>query len=520
MSMIRPVAAIGGATLLSRLLGFARDIAIAGLFGAGARADAFFVSLQIVNLARRLFIEGALNAAFVPLYLQIEKADGERAAQNFAGRLIGTFTLLLLMASLLLAAVMPLLIMLLAPGFTAGDPRESFAIEWARLMLPYLVFAGPAALIMALLNAERRFAAAAWAAAIFNVAILLALAVIFAADIGDSDVSGRILAASVAAAGLCQLLLVSAAAWHRAKGLPRPAVSFGPQTQMFFRLAIPGLIAAGIPQLITIVGAMAASASPSAISWLYYAQRLVELPLGIVSVAIGTVLIPTLSHALTGGEQRDITAAESRGLELAFGLSLPAAIALAILSEPIVRTLFERGAFTPADSAATATALVIFALGLPGHVLFKTWAPLFFARGNTRTPMLAGLCALVAAGVGSVVLMPLLGHIGVAIAVGAAGWVSAGVLAILIHMRIGFALEARTGRRLSLIALAALVMGGALGVLAWLLQPWFTPGTHTLPKLAALGSLIACGIGVYGAMLMVFKVARWSDLKAILHRSA
>jgi putative peptidoglycan lipid II flippase len=311
------------------------------------------------------------------------------------------------------------------------------------------------------------------------------------------------------------VILVARQSLHRTL---RPAISFGPQTHDFVRLAIPGLIANGMPQLTVIAGVMAASTSPSAISWLYYAQRLVELPLGLVGIAVGTVLIPALSRGLNANDRSEVAAAESRGLELSLGLALPAAIALAVLAEPIVRTLFERGAFTSADSAATASALAIFAIGLPGHILVKTWSPLFFARGDTRTPMLAGLLGLAIASLGSFALMPVIGHVGVALAIAGASWVSAAMLAILIRRRIGFFLEPNTRRRLVLIVLAGIVMGAAVQALTWLLQSWFMPGTHALPKLMALGCIVAGGIGIYGLTLWTFGVARWSDLKASLRR--
>ncbi len=512
MSIIRHVAAVGSATLVSRLLGFVRDIAIAGLFGAGARADAFFVSFQIANLARRLLAEGALNAAFVPLYLKIRTAQGQEAADVFAGRVVGTITVTLLGLAFLLAVAMPVLILFLAPGFAANDPRMGMAIEFGRLSLPYLVFAGPAALIAGVLNANQRFAAVAWVAALFNIVVLFALAIVFVARLDDSGLSGRILAASIALAGFFQLLLVVAILWRGPYRIARPVISFGPQTRDFMRLAIPGLIANGIPQFTMIAGVMAASALPSAISWLYYAQRLIELPLGIIGIAIGTVLLPALSHALNSDQPDDVAAAESRGLELALGLALPAAIALALLAEPIVRTLFERGAFSAADSAATAAALAVFALGLPGHVLAKTWAPLFFARGDTRTPMLAGLFGLAIASLGSFALMPMIGHVGVATAIAASGWASAGLLAILIHRKMGLAFERDTPRRIALILLASLVMGVGVNFLNGLLQSWFTPAADTLPKLAALGCIVGAGIGIYGAALMAFGVVRWSEL--------
>jgi putative peptidoglycan lipid II flippase len=517
--MIRPVAAIGGATLASRLLGFLRDIAVAGLFGAGARADAFFVALQIANLARRLLAEGALNAAFVPLYLRIRAADGEAEAGALAGRLAGTLTVALVALAAFLALAMPLVILLLAPGFAADAARGGRAAEWARLMLPYLVFAGPAALVMGLLNAERRFAAAAWIAALFNLVLLLALVFVIVAGFGDSDLSGRILAGSVALAGLGQLALMIVALRRLSYRIPRPSISFDRQFRDFIRLAIPGLIAGAIPQLMLMAGIIAASASPGAISWLYYAQRLIELPLGLVGVAIGTVLVPTLSHAHVTDQREDVAAAQSQGLVLALGLSLPAAIALVVLAEPIVRVLFERGAFTPQDTVATATALAALALGLPGHVLFKTWSSSFFARGDTRTPMLASLFSLGIALVGSLALMPAIGHAGAALAIAVAGWAGAGLLAWLMWRGGGAALVPGTRRRLALIALAALVMGVAVWLAAAALQPWLTPQAQTLPRLAALAVLIAGGLCVYGLALAALRVARWRDVRAALART-
>jgi putative peptidoglycan lipid II flippase len=519
MSMIRGIATVGGATLASRLLGFARDILLAGLFGAGARADAFFVAFQFANLARRMLAEGALNAAFVPLYLKLEAKNGKAAAAAFAGRMLGTVTAALVIAALVLAVAMPVLILILAPGFKAGDPRTSWAIAWARLMLPYLVLTGPAAILMAMLNAGKRFAGAAWVAASFNLVILCALAIIFLTQTGDSDASARILAAAVSLAGLCQFLLV-ALVLRRGRTLPRPALSFGPQTRAFARLAIPGLIANGMPQLTVMVGIMAASAAPGALSWLYYAQRLIELPLGIVGVALGTVLVPALSHAIHSGKRSDIVAAETHGLELAIGLALPAAIALIVLSQPIVRTLFERGAFTADDTAATALALAIFASGLPAQVMAKAWAPLFFARGDTRTPMLAGVIGLVAAGIGSFALMPRAGHAGVAAAIAFSGWLSAAALALFIQRRIGFSLTADNARRIARIVAAALVMGFAVMALRHVCAPWLASGMPLAARLVALAALVVAGIGLYCGALLALGIVRRQDISAALRRAS
>ena len=328
MSLARNVATVGGITFLSRILGFGRDVMIAAVFGAGVRADAFFVAFQLANLVRRLLAEGAMNAAVVPLYLRARDQGGETAAGAYAGQLTGTLAVALTGLALLLALAM---------------------------MLPYLALAGPIAVLMGVLNANHRFALAALATAAFNATMLTALGVIFLLQLGDSALSGRIVAFSIALAGLAQLVLVGVAVWIGPERVTPLGVSFGAAMRRFLALAIPGLVASGIPQITIIAAVMVASASPSAVSWLYYANRLVELPLGIVGMAIGTVLVPAFAHALRSADSSELAAAESRGLEIVLFLALPAAVALAVLATPIVAVLFQRGAFPAADTAATAS---------------------------------------------------------------------------------------------------------------------------------------------------------------------
>jgi putative peptidoglycan lipid II flippase len=519
MSLARNVATVGGITFLSRILGFGRDVMIAALFGAGVRADAFFVAFQLANLFRRLLSEGAMNAAVVPLYLRARDQGGEPAAGAFAGQLIGTLAIGLTGVALLVALAMPVVVTILAPGFAFGGPRITIAVELARLMLPYLALAGPLAVLMGVLNANHRFAFAAFATAAFNATMLAALGVIFLLQAGDSVLSGRIVAASVALAGVAQLVLVGIGVWIAPERVTPLGVSFGPPIRRFLALAIPGLIASGIPQITIIAAVMVASASHSAVSWLYYANRLIELPLGIVGIAIGTVLVPAFAHALRSGDRAELAAAESRGLEIALFLALPAAVALAVLAQPIVAVLFERGAFTAADTAATAAALSAFALGLPGHVLVKAFSPIFFAREDTATPMVAALVGFAVALIGSLLLLPGFGHVGVAIATSVSGWVSAGMLAVIIARRIGFSLDRNARHRLPRIAFAALVMGVVIEILRMALAPWLG-GDSNLARLAALGALISAGFAVYTAVLHMLGVARLRDLVKATRRAA
>ncbi len=512
MSIARHVAVVGTATLASRVLGFVRDVAIAGLFGTGPRADAFVVAFQFTNLLRRLLTEGALNSAFVPLYLRRRGERGEEAAAAFTGQLMGTATLFLAALALVLALAMPLMMLVLAPGFSDSPQRMSLAVDLSRLMLPFLVLLGPVAVLMGLLNANHRFALAAFATVTFNVVVLCAIAVIFALHWGDSDRSAWLVAGAVAIAGAFQLALVGfavKAGAHRATPLgllPRADAA------RFAALALPGLMASGIPQLSMIVGAMIASDWPGAVSYLYYANRLIELPLGIVGIAIGTVMTPAMSHALRG-EDRELEPRTFRyGIELSLGLALPAAIALLLLAFPIVRILFERGAFTLPSSLSTASMLGALAVGLPGHVLVKALSPLFFAREDTRTPMIAGLAGLGVVIVGGLAFLSVGRPAGIALSIALSGWVSAGLLWAIALRRGLLKTESLSWRRLAWIALAALVMGIGVRILATAIGLYDLDPAGRATAAGLLALVIIFGLALYGSCLWLFGIVRASDL--------
>jgi len=513
MSIARNIAVVGAATLASRVLGFVRDVAIAALFGASARADAFVVAFQFSNLVRRLLTEGALNASFVPMYLRRRDEGGEDLAGAFAGRVIGTVSAVLLAISVLLALAMPLLMLTLAPGFADRPGPLSLSIELSRLMLPYLILAGPVAVLMGVLNANHRFNMPALAGLIFNVVVLAALSAIHFTHAGDTDLSARILAASIACAGLCQLGLVACAVWAG----PEKATPLGflprREASQFAARAIPGLIATGIPQLTMIVAVIVASDWPGAVAWLYYANRLVELPLGIVGIAIGTVMTPALTHAMRGDDHELAPRTIRHGIEMALGLAMPAAIALALLAWPIVRILFERGAFTMADSSATAAMLGAFAVGLPGHVLVKALSPIFFAREDTRTPMIAAAVGLVAALIGSLGFMFLGRPTGIALSVGLSGWISAGLLWLIATRRGHLRFGAGEWRRLLLIGLSAL----AMGIFARLMAEFFQLAEleRGLTQAALLMVVSGAGMAFYASCLWLTGVVRSQEWRTL-----
>jgi putative peptidoglycan lipid II flippase len=326
----------------------------------------------------------------------------------------------------------------------------------------------------------------------------------------------------VARPGLVQLLVTGAGflglGWRAppiAALSGRLHVGLSADTRRFFVLAIPGLVAAGIPQLKLIAGAMVASSSQAAVSWLYFANRLYELPLGVVSIAIASVLVPAIAASMRGKESDAGAAAQSRGFEIALALALPAAVAFAVLAQPIAGALFERGAFGPRDTAAVAAALAAICAGLPGHALEKVFGAISFAHEDTRTPMLAALAGLATATAGALALFPSYGHVGVAAAIGLSGWVGATLLGVILGRRGWLRLDRAAARRLPRIIAATVVMGVAIFAMHALAGSLLEPGGSPA-RLAVLALLVATGLAVYGASLQVLGVARLRDLVGAL----
>jgi putative peptidoglycan lipid II flippase len=514
--MIRSIITVSTGTLASRLLGFLRDSMLAALLGAGPIADAFLAAFQLVNIARRLLSEGALNAALVPAWLRLRDTEGAAAAAAFAGRVLGSVSAALVIVALLLGLFMPLVISALAPGF-AGTETLQLAVDDARLMLPYLAFAGPATVMLALASAQGRFGLTAFSPLLFNI-VLISVMVVLVLARQEAGGAATLLAATVGIAGLSQLLILTLRRRDTDTATPL-RISFDAQMRGFFGRALPAMVANSGPQWLAVAGAIIASSSPSAVSWLYFANRLIELPLGIVGVAMGTVLVPELTRALRSGETAAVVHAESRGLELAVGLALPAMLGLIVLAEPIARLLFEHGAFTAADTAATAGILVWLALGLPAHVLVKALSPAFFAREDTVAPLLAAMKSAVVA----IVLAILLGHYfgprGIAAGLACGAWSNAASLIRHGQATFGFAIDAAARRRLPRLVAAALLMG----VLLWL-GTWLLPGpamsAHSVVQAASLLALIAGAVASYVLLLRLFGVAGWREAVQAVRRPA
>jgi putative peptidoglycan lipid II flippase len=507
MKLYRGFATVGGMTILSRVLGFIRDVLIAAVLGTSYVADAFFVAFRVPNMFRRLFAEGAFDAAFIPLFARRIHTSGALAAQAFAGQALAGLTVLLLAFTLLAEIVMPWLMLLLAPGFTSDPAKFDLAVMLARIALPYLVCMSLVALYTGVLNALGRFAIAALAPTLLNV-VLIAVLLALVAFGSTQTAAGVALAWGIAASGVLQVLVVALAAAKIGMRVPFQRPRLTPDMQRLMTLAAPGVVAGGMAQLTVMISTIIATLQDRVVSWLYYADRIFQLPLGVIGVAIGVVLLPDLSHKLRSGDHDAVLASENRALEFALLLTMPATIALFIASGPIMRVLFERGAFTASDTQATAAMLSALALGLPAYVMIKVLHPSFFAREDTKTPMIYAGIAMASTIVLSFTLFVAIGATGIAVATMLSGWINVALLIAALRRREGFKLDQTFRRRFTGIAAASAVMGAVVFALVKLLGPWFAPASGLLMQGVALIALVGVGLLVYLVAAELFGAAK------------
>jgi putative peptidoglycan lipid II flippase len=511
MRFYRGFATVGAMTIMSRVLGFARDVLIAAVLGTSYVADAFFVAFRIPNMFRRLFAEGAFDAAFIPLFAKRLHTDPE-AARSFAGQALSGLAVLLVAFTLLAEIAMPWLMLLLAPGFASDPEKFALAVLLARIALPYLVFMSAVALYTGILNAFGRFAVAAFTPTLLNVVLIAVLLGFIATGSVNQGAAGIALAWGIAVSGALQVLVVAVAAAKIGVRLLWQRPRLTPDMRRLVALSMPGVIAGGMAQLTVVISTIIATLQDRVVSWLYYADRLFQLPLGVIGVAIGVVLLPTLSHKLRSGDHEAVLESENRALEFALLLTLPAAIALFLAADPIIRVLFERGAFTAVDTRATASMLAALALGLPAYVLIKVLHPSFFAREDTKTPMIYAGISMAANVMLSLTLFLIIGATGIAVAAALSGWINVGLLVANLAQRDGFALDRTFRRRLAGILAASAVMAVVVYALVRLLAPWFAPQSGLFAQGAALIALVAAGFLTYLGAAHLFGAARFRDL--------
>jgi len=500
---------VGSWTLASRLLGFLRDIMMAAFLGAGPVAEAFLIAFSLPNMFRRFFAEGAFNMAFVPMFAK--KVEAGEDAQGFARDAYWGMTAVLIVFTLLGMLAMPFLVLAMASGF-AGDARFEMAVSFGNIAFPYILFISLTALLSGMLNAVGRFMATAAVPILMNAFFIVAMLV--AERLGWP--MGLTLAWSVPITGIAQLVMIWIAVRRAGFRLPFRWPRLTPELRRLALIAAPAVLAGGVVQINLIVGRQVASFTEGAVAWLSYADRLYQLPLGVVGIAIGVVLLPDLSRRLRSNDDVGGRASFNRGLEFALMLTVPAAVALVVLAAPLVSVLFERGAFGPRDSANTALALAAYGLGLPAFVLHKVLQPLYYAREDTRRPFQYALVSMVVNLAVAVGLMALIGFIAAAIATTIAAWVMVGQLWFgSLSMGAASKLDDRFRARIWRIILAALAMGLVLWAAALLGADMLaTPGLRYL----ALSALVLLGMGSYFTIGGALGAFRLSDFRSALRR--
>jgi putative peptidoglycan lipid II flippase len=529
MALIGAISTIGGYTVASRVLGFVRDILVAAILGAGPVADAFFVAFKLPNLFRRLFAEGAFAAAFVPLFARkLEgggpeqeslKGEGPGAglseAEAFARRALAVLFWSLFAVVIAAEIGMPWIMRVLAPGFTDTPERFQLAVIFTRITFPYLMFISLVSLYAGVLNSLEKF----WQAAATPILLNLCLigAVLGLTPLLPSP--GHALAWGVFAAGIVQFAWMWAHLRRAGIRLPIGWPHLTDDVKLLLRRMAPVAIGAGIYQVNLVIDMIIASLLPlGSISFLFFADRVNQLPLGVIGVAVGTALLPLLSRQLRAGETAAAANSQNRALEISLFLSLPAAAALAIIAGPVILVFFGRGAFDGAAVDATAGALAAYAWGIPAYVLIKILATFYFAREDTKTPILIGLAAMAVNIILNLVLMGPFLHVGLAMATAISAWLNAGLLAMVLIKRGHFTIDARLGRGLPRMVAAAAVMGLGLWLAAPQLAPWLAGGLGL--RIAALALLVAGGLILYGLAALLSGAARRDDLNRLLRRRA
>jgi putative peptidoglycan lipid II flippase len=505
--LLRSLATVSGMTLLSRILGFVRDFVIARSFGAGMLTDAFFVAFKLPNLLRRLFAEGAFSQAFVPLLAEYRNRCGEAETKLLVDRTATVLFVVVLLVAVVGIIGAPLLIYISAPGFSADADKFALTVELTRITFPYILFMALVALAAGILNTWSRFALPAFTPVLLNLSLIGGA--LFAAPWFDPPVLA--LAWAVFLGGMLQLAL-QLPALKRIGMLPRfDWAPNDPGVRRVLTLMGPAVLGVSVSQVSLLINTIFASFLPSgSVSWLYYADRLMEFPAGLLGAALGTILLPSLARCHAGERREEFSSLLDWGLRLTLMLTLPAALALAMLAVPLVATLFQHGAFTAADVLQTRSALVAYSIGLAGLILVKILAPGFYARQDIRTPVRIALITLVATQAMNLAFLDSLRHAGLALSIGLASCLNAALL--YRGLRRADAYRPAPGwRAFSLKLLLALV------VLATVL--WFATGNERdwldMPfaeRLVKLGLIVVAGIASYFATLALLGF-RLADFK-------
>ncbi|MBO7244967.1 MAG: murein biosynthesis integral membrane protein MurJ [Alphaproteobacteria bacterium] len=526
MNLMKSIISVAFGTTLSRIVGFIRDILIAKFLGASMMADAFFVALRFPNLFRSLFAEGTLNVAFVPILSGIMQSNGEKKARVFARNVFSFLFYVLLLFTILVEIFMPNFMFVLAPGFEEIDGKLALTTNLSRITFPFLIFVSLVSLLAGMLNAKEKFWAAAFTPTILNLTMIASLFGI-RPFIHSPYAAAYALSIGVLLAGIIEFIFLY---WHLKKadfliGLISPFKALfhlSKEVKTLLKKMAPGVLGSGVYQinlffdtfLVSFVGA-------GAISWLNYAHHLFQLPVGIIGTAIGTALLPLLSKHIKAKEIDKANTQVSRALELSVAMSTASMAGLMLLSEPIIRILFERGLFSSSDSTHTAWALIVFSIGLPAYMLTKTLSPFFFAKGDTKTPVQIAVVGVILNAVLAIILMQFLGYLGIALATGITVWINACQYIIRLHKQGDLKIDTLCKYRLPRILMATIIMSAFVFGLKLLLNQLFPAWQSEASVLSVflLSVLIGCAIMIFSTSIILFKGILLSDIKKLIKRS-
>lgn len=518
MSLIKQFATVASGTLMSRLFGFVREMLMAAAVGTGPVADAFNAAFRFPNTFRRLFAEGAFNSAFVPLFAKQIEEDGIDSARRFSEEVFGVLFSILLILTIIMELSMPFLVRyIIAPGFTDDATKFNATVRFAVIMFPYLACMSLAAMMGGMLNSLHRYFAAAIAPVFLNIILI---GVLFYAWVYKLDPwhVGVDLSWGVMASGIVQLVIVWIAVANAGMKIGFRLPKFTENVRRLLWLALPAAITGGITQINLLINTNIASAESGAVSSLVYADRLYQLPLGVVGIAVATVLLPELSRALRSGNLKEADNLQNRSVEFTLLLTLPAAAAFLVMAEPIVRLLFERGHFSAQSTTIVAGILGVYGLGLPAFVLIKAFIPGFFAREDTKTPMIfAGISVVVNISL-ALTLFPVLSARGIAIAEISAGWVNAILLFITLVKRRQWGRDKILLKRIPRILLATLVMAVALHYAVGYLDYPLSARAPLTYRASGVLALVFGAIIVYFGSALLFGATNISLIKRGLLR--
>lgn len=512
VSLIRASSTIGLLTLVSRILGFVRDMLMARFIGAGFASDAFLVAFRLPNLFRAMFAEGAFSAAFVPMFnRKLAEEDGRAAARSFAeGVLSMLAAILLLVTAVIMVAAAPV-VWAMTGGFGAGEEAKfAFTVELSRITFPYLALIALASLFGGILNSLGRFWAAAAAPILLNLCLIAAL-IFFRGP--DDLATARAQAVAVSVSGVLQLAWLVLAARRAGMKLRLRFPRLSGEVRRLIRLVLPGAIGAGAVQVNLLVSTLLAARflPGGSISHLYYADRLGQLPLGLIGVGVGTALLPLVSRQLAAGNEGGALHSQNRAIQLVLLLTLPAAAALVVSAQPIVAGLLQHGEFRAEDTAATAAALAAFSIGLPAFVLIKVLTAGFFARSDTKTPVRVALWSMAANLALNLILIWKLALIGLALSTALAAWLNAGSLYFILRRRGHFTADDRLKRALPRAALATAGMAGLLLALNRVVLGLVGAGLGG--RLLGLSLLVGAGVALYFAIVLATRAVSWAELR-------